>query len=189
MKKKNECELSKRSERFARFIAGFTVLRLIFNIAKFLGANYCQPYTNCTWNDAIVMSKSIMIEVAPNKDKKEEWFIYTDNQQYIFLRFNTFDIGCQSGSDLTVMLSSTETLHLCNQNKPVFGLKSTGNLLTITFTFEKRANRLLEGFGAIYTKQYKLDMSEGLLSEVETGKKNLSSMLGYFLINSDSQTM
>ena len=118
------------------------------------------------------MSKSIIIDVSSSQQNKEKWFIHTDNRQYIFLKFIEFDIGCQSGSVLTLVLSLRETVHLCNQNKPVFGLKSSGKLLTISFTYQMIAERLVEGFGAAYTKHNKSDKLkfEGLISEEEIGK-------------------
>ena len=116
------------------------------------------------------MSRSITIDVSSIQHNKEKWFIYAENRQHIFLKFNEFDIGCQSGSMFTLVLSLRETVHLCNQNKPVFGLKSSSKLLTISFTYQMMAERLVEGFGAAYTKHFKLDKSEELISEEETGK-------------------
>ena len=149
----------------------YLMIDFLYHLILFLSASdYCEPYQNCTWKEAILMSRSIIIDVSSIQHNKEKWFIYAENRQYIFLKFNEFDIGCQSGSILTLVLSLRETLHLCNQNKPVFGLKSSGKLLTISFTYQMMAERLVEGFGAAYTKHNNFDTSEGLISEEETGK-------------------
>ena len=132
-------------------------------------ANFCESHTNCTWNDALVMSESVMIQTVMDKELNQNWKIVGKIKHYVFLWFNMFDIGCQSGSILKIVCSSTEELILCNLNKRILGLNSTSNILTITFTFQKRANRLIEGFGASYTTTEKPRVSPMLFTHEETG--------------------
>ena len=115
------------------------------------------------------MSETIMIDIKMDEELIQNWNIHVKTKHYIFLRFTVFDIGCQSGSALGVVFSSTDTHTLCNTNKPIFGLNTASNTLKITFTFQKRANRLIEGFKADYTAKKIPRSSPRLITHEETG--------------------
>ena len=115
------------------------------------------------------MSETVMIDIEMDRELIQNWNIHVKTKRYIFLRFAMFDIGCQSGSVLELVFSSTETHTLCNANKPFVGLNSTSNILKITFTFQKRANRLTEGFKADYTARNFPRLSPSLMTHEEQG--------------------
>ena len=100
---------------------------------------------------------------------EENWFIHVDKHNYILLRFELFDIGCQLGSILEIKYSTQDKRRLCNLNRAVFGLKSTDNHLEIKWYLVKKAGDLMNGFTGNYITQSKQNITAGLLTKQETG--------------------
>ena len=155
---------------------GFYLPKFLFiAFLLLLGKHVCNSEANCTWNDAIVMSETVMIDIEMDKELIQNWNIHVQIKRFIFLRFAMFDIGCQSGSVLELEFSSTDTHSLCNTNKPIVGLNSTSNILKITFTFQKRPNRVIEGFKADYIARKIPRLSPSLITHEEQGNCVVSS--------------
>ena len=111
----------------------------------------CLSSTHCTWTEAAVISNSLLGETPTTT---EIWYLIPSPKKYILLNFETFDIGCQSGSVLGIETSTIQQREICNKNRAEMlrGLKADGTLMKITFKFERRVSCLIEGFGARYTQ-------------------------------------
>ena len=136
-----------------------------------LGKNICKSGETCTWDDGLVISKTVTIDVEMDTESTEIWNIHVKEKHYIYLSFTLFDIGCQSGSILELVISTTEKHTLCNTNKPVVGgINSTYHIMKITFKYQKRANRLTEGFKAEYATRKIPRLDRRHITQEDTGK-------------------
>ena len=134
----------------------------------FSDTSYCQSsIQSCSWNNAIVLSTFVTADLLSTE---ERWIITVSKQHYIQFQFETFDVGCQSGSVLEVELSTTDRRVLCNsESRPIFGLNSSDNHLQIKFFLYKKPGELINTFAGHYTARSFRHISEGKQGTVTQG--------------------
>ena len=102
----------------------------------------------CSWNSAQLSSGSLTGDYSYLSD--ETWHILGEAFRYVWLQFDRFHVECSIQSAFEIRLSDDITRTLCNTNRAIRGIKSLSRELTITFKFNKDADRILEGFSATY---------------------------------------
>ena len=139
---------------------------MLFFFVLFLDMERCLPSTRCTGYSKSVVPNSLLGEIL---SVSEIWTIYSEVHKYIHLLFDSFDISCQSDSTLEISSASDNKDVVCNANKPVYGIKSSDKWLIIKFSFERKADYLIEGFTSRYKLQSKQYTSSVLLDEEHQG--------------------
>ena len=125
----------------------------MLSIFTFSEIPLCLPTAECTWATAEVISRSLMEEFSTTYD--ESWHITVDPYRYIQLRFHSFHIECNIQSSLVIALTNGISRAFCNTNKPVEGVKSVNNKLTINFRTVNHINRIPVGFSSTYEARSK----------------------------------
>ena len=89
---------------------------------------------------------------------------------FIIVRFERFDIGCQTESSFEVEISSEGKQKICNENRAELlnGLKSDRQM-KIIFKFERKASHLIESFRARYMQHLRQNYDSELVLEESNG--------------------
>ena len=130
---------------------------------------FCSFSTNLFFNrsenSGIVHSTHLFEEPRYISTTLEEWHIDTEKYSYIVFRFDFFDISCYSTSKLYINL---QTSSLCNLNKPLNDIRTSGNHMEIYFDPTRRLSALVEGFSGTYEARYRpnttVEEQKGILS-------------------------
>lgn len=140
----------------------------------------CFSTEICTFMKASIVSASFLGQYAGFSEEK--WIIQSDSPYYASLQFDSFDIGCETGSELKVEFTPENIKHYCNTNKPVGRLTSADKYLTVSFRFNKIANSLIEGFSVDYEMLSKDQSVASFISIEDTGKFNSVSFSNFIFI-------
>ena len=168
-------DISKHSTQKARIKASMNVFLVTSKVQNAVTTTnnvlsdelICLPSTQCSWIEAAVLSKSLLGDTLTTT---EFWQLIPKLQMFISLRFESFDIGCQTESSFEVEISSAGKRKICNENRAelLTGLKSDRQM-KIIFKFERKASHLLESFRARYMQQVRQEYDSELVSEESNG--------------------
>ena len=112
----------------------------------------CHPYHDCNWHRSLLSSRSFL--GGSENFYEETWNIKTDPYLYITLYFETFDVGCETGSRFEIEFTYNTKNRYCNMDKPLVGIASYLNQLTIRFRLNRLTDSfLIEEFSGVYEVQ------------------------------------
>ena len=108
----------------------------------------CYPYEICSWNRSLIIPRSFLGGFETFYE--ELWYIKAAPSHYITLLFDSFDVGCDTGSSFEVALTDTWASY-CNMDKPMRKLDSYSEGLNVRFRLNRPADMLLiEEFSSVY---------------------------------------